>query len=94
VVGLYPGKHGTVMSHQNLASSSSTAPGGNVGIGFTVRMPDSQYKFYVESRFHYATNRGLATRIIRLNCRSSLLTGDPRALSLASWASTGSPRFL
>ena len=55
---------GTVMSHQTLASSSSTAPGGNVGIGFTVRIPNSQYKFYVESRFHYATNRGLATRII------------------------------
>jgi hypothetical protein len=55
---------GTVTSHQTLASSSSTAPGGNVGIGFTVRIPDSQYKFYVESRFHYATNRGVATRII------------------------------
>jgi hypothetical protein len=55
---------GNVTSHQTLASSASTAPGGNVGIGFTVKIPDSQYKFYVESRFHYATNRGVATTII------------------------------
>jgi len=33
-------------------------------MGFTVRILDSQYKFYVESRFHYATNRRMATRII------------------------------
>jgi len=55
---------GIVTSQQSLASSSSTAPGGNVGIGFTVRIPDSHYKFYVESRFHYATNRGVATATI------------------------------
>jgi hypothetical protein len=55
---------GTVTSHQALAGSSSTAPGGNVGIGFTVRIPDSRYKFYIESRYHYATNRGVATHVI------------------------------
>jgi hypothetical protein len=55
---------GTVTSHQTLKSSSSTAPGGNIGIGFTVRIPDSQYKFYVESRYHYATNKGVATQVI------------------------------
>jgi len=55
---------GAVTSHQTLARSSSTAPGGNVGIGFTFRMPDSGYKFYVESRFHYASNRGVPTKIL------------------------------
>lgn len=55
---------GTVTSHQILAGSSSTAPGGNVGVGLTVRIPDSEYKFYIESRYHYATNRGVATHVI------------------------------
>lgn len=58
---------GIVTSNQVLASSSSTAPGGNVGIGFTVRIPDSEYKFYVESRFHYATNRGVPTKAIPIS---------------------------
>jgi len=55
---------GTVTSNQTLASSNSIAPGGNVGIGFTVRIPDSGYKFYVESRFNYASNRGVPTKIL------------------------------
>jgi len=55
---------GTVTSNQTLAGSSSTAPGGNVGIGFTVRFPDSPYKFYVESRYHYARNKFVATQVI------------------------------
>jgi len=55
---------GTVTSHQTLASSSSMAPGGNVGLASLSGSLISQYNFYVESRFHYATNRGVATRII------------------------------
>lgn len=55
---------GTVSALQTLASSSSIAPGGNVGIGFTVRIPDSGYKFYIESRFHYASNSGVPTKIL------------------------------
>ena len=58
---------GIVTNNQTLATSSSTAPGGNVGVGFTVRLPDSKYKFYVESRYHYATNRGVPTKILPIN---------------------------
>jgi hypothetical protein len=58
---------GTVSNHQTLASSSSTAPGGNVGIGFTVRIPDSEYRFYVESRFYYANNRGVPTKFLPIS---------------------------
>ena len=58
---------GTVTSHQTLAGTSSTAPGANVGIGFTVRIPDSQYKFYIESRYHYAANRGVATHVLPIS---------------------------
>ena len=55
---------GVVTNNQLLASSSSTALGGNVGIGFTVAIPDSRYRFYVESRYHYAPNKGVATKLI------------------------------
>jgi len=58
---------GAVTSHQTLASSSSIAPGGNIGVGLTVRIPDSGYKFYIESRFHYASNRGVPTRILPIS---------------------------
>jgi hypothetical protein len=58
---------GAVTSNQTLTSSSSTAPGGNVGVGFTVRIPDSHYKFYFESRYHYATNRGVNTHVIPIS---------------------------
>ena len=57
---------GTVISNQTLASSSSTVLGGNVGIGFTVRVPDSRYKFYVESRYHYAPSKFITTQVIPL----------------------------
>jgi hypothetical protein len=58
---------GIVTGNQVLARSSSTAPGGNIGLGFTVRIPDSEYRFYVESRFHYATNRGVPTKAIPIS---------------------------
>jgi len=55
---------GLVTSHQSLASSSSIAPGGNVGVGLSLRIPDSKYKFYIEARYHYAANRGVPTHAI------------------------------
>jgi Outer membrane protein beta-barrel domain len=55
---------GAVVSDQTLASSSSTAPGGSAGIGFTVRLADSHYKLYVESRYHYAAHKFIATQIM------------------------------
>jgi outer membrane protein with beta-barrel domain len=55
---------GTVTSNQRLAGSSSTAPGANAGIGFTVRVADSRYKFYVEARYHYASQKFITTQII------------------------------
>lgn len=55
---------GTVTGHKTLASSSSAAPGGNVGIGFAAKLLTSHYKFYVESRYHYTTNKFITTQII------------------------------
>lgn len=55
---------GLVTSHQSLANSNSIAPGGNVGVGFSVRIPDSTYKFYIEARYEYASNTGVSTQAL------------------------------
>lgn len=55
---------GLVTSHQSLANSSSIAPGANIGVGLSLRIPDSTYKFYIEARYHYAANRGVPTHAI------------------------------
>jgi hypothetical protein len=55
---------GTVTANQSLASFSSTVPGGNAGVGITFRIPDSEYRFYVESRYHYAPIKGVHTQIV------------------------------
>jgi hypothetical protein len=55
---------GKVTGNQSLASSSSTVLGANVGVGFTVRIPDSQYRFYIECRYHYAPTKGVHTQLM------------------------------
>lgn len=55
---------GVVTQNQTLAHTNSVAPGGNVGIGITVRIPDFPYKFYVETRYHYAANTIVNTQLI------------------------------
>jgi len=55
---------GVVTQNQTLARTSSMAPGGSVGIGITIRIPDFPYKFYVETRYHYAANKIVHTQLI------------------------------
>jgi len=55
---------GVVSQDQTLISTGSTAPGGNGGVGFTIRITEDGYKFYVEARYHYASTRGIATTLI------------------------------
>jgi hypothetical protein len=55
---------GYVSTDQTLASSSSSAFGGNAGIGFTVKIADSGEKLYVESRYHYAPNKNIPTQLV------------------------------
>ncbi len=55
---------GSVTANQTLRSASSTVFGGNAGVGFTIRIPDSRYSFYVESRYHYAPTKGMPTRLL------------------------------
>jgi hypothetical protein len=55
---------GLVTANQTLVSSSSSAMGANGGIGFTVRVGDAPYRFYIESRYHYAPTRYVNTQLI------------------------------
>lgn len=55
---------GVVTSRQTLASSSSTAPGADGGVGFTVKLPDSRYKFYVEARYYFSPNKSVSTQLL------------------------------
>jgi hypothetical protein len=55
---------GLVSDDETLISTGSTAFGGNAGIGLTIRINEEGYKFYVESRYHYAPTRGIPTHLI------------------------------
>lgn len=58
---------GTVTSGQSLGSFSSSAGGVNGGIGFTARVGEAPYRFYVESRYHYVPDPHLNTQLINLS---------------------------
>jgi len=55
---------GNVSTDQTLVSAGSTAFGGNAGVGFTIRITEDGYKFYVESRYHYAPTKNISTTFI------------------------------
>jgi hypothetical protein len=59
---------GTVTAGQSLGSWSTTSGGWNGGVGFTARIGEPPYRFYVESRYHYApSSHYLNTQIIDLS---------------------------
>ncbi len=49
---------------QNILSRNDSAGGVNAGTGFTIRLSDSGWKFYVESRYHYAWHRRVPTTFV------------------------------
>lgn len=57
---------GYVTENQTIGSWSATAPGYTGGIGFTVRVGEPPYRFYAESRYHYAPNSRLNTQLINI----------------------------
>ena len=57
---------GIVSEDQTLIRSGSTAFGQNGGVGFTVRINDEGYKFYVESRYHYAPTKNINTQLMTI----------------------------
>jgi hypothetical protein len=58
---------GTVTSNQTIGSSSSSALGGNGGVGFTARLGEAPYRVYVESRYHYAPSKRVNTQLIGIS---------------------------
>jgi Outer membrane protein beta-barrel domain len=58
---------GTVTQDQTVGSFSTSAFGGNGGIGFTARVGDAPYRVYFESRYHYAPNKYISTQLINLS---------------------------
>jgi len=59
--------NGSVTANQTLGSWSATSGGFNGGVGFTVRVGDPPYRFYTESRYHYAPNSRLNTQLINIS---------------------------
>jgi len=49
---------------QTIAYKGTNAGGVNAGAGFTIRFSDSGWKFYVESRYHYAWSPRIPTTLI------------------------------
>jgi hypothetical protein len=49
---------------ETIAQKATNAGGLNGGVGFTIRLSDSGWKFYTESRYHYAWNPGVPTTFI------------------------------
>ena len=55
---------GYVTTNQTIGSWATTGGGFNGGIGFTARVGEPPYRFYVESRYHYAPNSTINTQLI------------------------------
>lgn len=60
----YTCTNGFVTANQTIGSWSETGGGFNGGIGFTTRVSEPPYRFYVESRYHYAPNSRLNTQFV------------------------------
>jgi hypothetical protein len=57
---------GYVSQDETLVSSGSAAFGGNAGVGITFRVSEEGYRVFVESRYHYAPNKNIATQLITI----------------------------
>lgn len=55
---------GFLTANQTIASFSVSSFGGNAGIGFTAKVGEPRYRFYVEARYNYAPTRNIRTQFI------------------------------
>jgi len=55
---------GGFVATETLAARGVSAGGVNAGAGFTLRLTDGGWKFYVESKYHYAFTNRIATTLI------------------------------
>ncbi len=49
---------------ETVASKGSSAGGFNAGVGFTIRLADSNVRFFTEGRYHYAFSERIPTTLI------------------------------
>jgi len=49
---------------QSIATRGTSSGGLNGGVGFTIRLADSGWKFYTEARYHYAFSDRVSTTLI------------------------------
>jgi len=49
---------------QTVAYKGASSAGLNAGVGFSIRISDSGWKFYTEARYHYAFSNRIATTLI------------------------------
>jgi hypothetical protein len=54
---------GGFQSFTRSVGAGTSSLGGNGGIGFTLRVKDTGWKFYIESRYHYAASRSISTQM-------------------------------
>jgi hypothetical protein len=57
---------GTVAPNQTRGSYDSSVPGGNLGLGFTIKVSDPSYRVYIEPRYHYAPTRNGSTELLQI----------------------------
>jgi membrane-associated phospholipid phosphatase len=62
----YSCSSGIATTSLTLASSNSNAFGANGGVGFTIRVGEAPYRFYVESRYHYAPSKNINTQLVAI----------------------------
>lgn len=58
---------GIVTGNQTLASAASGTYGFNGGMGFTFKVAEPRYRFYIEARYHYAPTTRVNTQLIPIN---------------------------
>ena len=49
---------------ETVAFKGTSVGGLNGGVGFTINIADSRWKFYSEARYHYAFNSGIPTTLV------------------------------
>jgi hypothetical protein len=62
----YTCSSGTVNTTQTFRNHGTSAFGANGGIGFTIRVGEAPYRFYVEPRYHYAPTKSINTQLIAI----------------------------
>jgi hypothetical protein len=55
---------GVVTNNATIASSSTRAFGANGGVGLTIRVGEAPYRFFAESRYHFAPTKNVTTQLI------------------------------